>query len=226
MSRFKFLSTTDEVGLARHVKDLRSELHSADPTTLALLTNTSYQENLPGEGAFQLVVWDQDVTVSYPEFIAKDSNSAAEMPIPIQALLAYYYYTADGTSLAGRWIAFSELPDGRFYSQAFQGYTGRQLVREFADDIATFTMAAETLPRAEWTDPGTQIGDRAFSFQALPCVPLLVVYWQGDEDFPSTYQILFDAAVVHYLPTDVCAILGSMLTRKLIAAKDSRKIQE
>jgi hypothetical protein len=44
-----------------------------------------------------------------------------------------------------------------------------------------------------------------------------VVTWEGDEDFPSTYQILFDAAVSHHLPTDACAILGSILTHRLTA---------
>lgn len=222
MSRFKFLSTTDEVGLARHVKQLRSELHTTDPATLAILTSTDYQETAPGDGSFQVDLWGQDVAVSFPEFIAVDSKTGVEMPVPAQALIAYYYYTADGTPLAKRWIAFSELPEGRFYSQAFQSYTGRQLFLAFADDITSFTQAARTLPTAEGMEQSTPPGDRSFSFQALPRVPMLVVYWQGDEDFPSSYQILFDAAVVHYLPTDVCAILGSMLTRKLIAARDSK----
>jgi hypothetical protein len=42
------------------------------------------------------------------------------------------------------------------------------------------------------------------------------VYWQGDEDFPSTCQLLFDASVSRCLPTDACAVLGSALTRMLI----------
>jgi len=49
---------------------------------------------------------------------------------------------------------------------------------------------------------------------------LLAVYWQGDEDFPSTCQVLFDASASHYLPTDAYAILGSTLTRRLIKTKE------
>ena len=59
-------------------------------------------------------------------------------------------------------------------------------------------------------------GDAAFAFHVLPRVPLAVIYWRGDEDFPANCQILFDASASHYLPTDLCAILGSMLTRKLL----------
>ncbi|MDL1911699.1 DUF3786 domain-containing protein, partial [Chloroflexi bacterium CFX6] len=55
-------------------------------------------------------------------------------------------------------------------------------------------------------------------FQPLPRVPLMTTYWLGDEDFPSSCKILFDESATHYLPIDACAILGSMLTRKIIAA--------
>ncbi|MFZ5820924.1 MAG: DUF3786 domain-containing protein, partial [Chloroflexota bacterium] len=58
-------------------------------------------------------------------------------------------------------------------------------------------------------------GDVAYAFQALPRLPLLVNFWCGDEDFPSTCKILFDKSLSHYLPTDVAAILGGMLARRL-----------
>jgi len=60
------------------------------------------------------------------------------------------------------------------------------------------------------------MGSASFIFQALPNVHLMVTYWLGDEDFPSSCKILFDETAIHYLPIDACAILGSMLTRKVI----------
>lgn len=217
MSRLKFLSTPDESQLARHVKELRKDMLNADPVVLAALTASHYEAAGPKEGAFILPVWGQSVKLSFPEFIAVDQVSGDELPTITQALLAYYFHTADGTSLAGRWISFSELPDGRFYNQAFQGYSGQVIARTFKDDIEDLALAAETLPGADNPSLERCIGDRNFIFQALPRIPLLLVYWQGDEDFPSSYQLLFDAAIIHYLPTDVCAILGSTLTRKLTA---------
>ena len=44
----------------------------------------------------------------------------------------------------------------------------------------------------------------------------MVTYWLGDEDFPSSCKILFDESASHYLPIDGCAILGSMLVRRLL----------
>ncbi|MFN2105113.1 MAG: DUF3786 domain-containing protein [Candidatus Promineifilaceae bacterium] len=47
---------------------------------------------------------------------------------------------------------------------------------------------------------------------------MAAVCWLGDEDFPTSYRILFDRSIEHHLPTDACAILGSMLTTRLTKA--------
>ncbi len=143
------------------------------------------------------------------------AEAAANQANPLeQAFLLYYLSTADGAPLTGKWISFSELQDGRFYIQAFQGYTGQELARAFEDDRFAFEQAAQALGGVPHP-----LGDAAYIFQALPNAPLLAVYWQGDEDFPASCQILFDAAANHYLPTDAYAILGSFLTRMLIRNK-------
>jgi Domain of unknown function (DUF3786) len=125
----------------------------------------------------------------------------------------YYLSHADGTPLSDRWISFSELPDGKFYNQAFQGYTGKRLAQVFKDDRQSFERAAAN-------QGGVRLvhGDASFMFTALPRVPLMAAFWQGDEDFPSNSQILFDAAASHYLPTDAYAILGSTLTQRLVSS--------
>jgi hypothetical protein len=125
--------------------------------------------------------------------------------------LAYYFHTSDGTPKSGNYIAFTELPDGQFYTQAFQGYTGGELVRVFGNDSGAFVGAAEFLGgRREL------FGNAAYSFQVLPRVSIMVVCWLGDEDFPASYRVLFDSTINHHLPTDACAIIGSTITRRLI----------
>ena len=126
-------------------------------------------------------------------------------------MLAYYLHGSDGTLPAGRWIAFSELPDGAFYASAHQGYTGQVLQRHFGADYARFRAAAEAAGGA-----AVKFAVVAFAFQALPRVQLLAACWRGDEDFPPSYRILFDAHIAHHLPTEGCAILGSMLTRLVL----------
>ena len=200
--------------LVQRVDELRTLLRQVDPVSLASRTGSIYHPAGDGEGEFRLPVWGQEVRVTYPDFLAYDADKGVPLGTFIDALLAYYYHLSDGTPLSGEWIAFSDLPDGTFYAQAFQGYTGRELGVVFGNDSEAFTQAAESLGgRREF------FGNLAYSYQVLPRVALMVVCWLGDEDFPPSYRVLFDSAASHHLTTDVCAIVGSNLTRRLIRAR-------
>lgn len=127
------------------------------------------------------------------------------------ALLLYYFDRSDGAPLAGRWVAFGDLPDGRFYVQAFEGYTGSVLAGVFGDDLDGFCRAAQSLG-----GEAVGLGEAAFAYRVLPNLSVLAVCWLGDEDFPTRYQVLFDAAAANHMTTDGCAIVGSSLTRRLV----------
>jgi hypothetical protein len=199
--------------LLHRIEQLRAALRLISPLVIAERTGAVYSAHSPDCGEFNLRVWDQAMVVSFPELSIRSAATGQEANPAIQALMLYYFQSANGTPLTGRYIAYSELPDGRFYSQAFQGYTGDELVKRFGNE-------PEALQRAAGKVGGIPqpLGDVSYVFHLLPHITLLLVYWQGDEDFPANCQILFDAAAATQLPADVCAIAGSMLTRKLLAS--------
>ncbi len=149
--------------------------------------------------------------VRWPELVVTDEASGEACPEEVQALVLDYLARADGSPPTGRWLGFRELPHGGFYWQAFQGYSGDDLVRSLVGDIAAFRRGAERLGGSP-----LPLGDAAHAFRALPNVPLAVVWWDGDEEFPPKAAVLFDAVAPRYLPTDGLAILGRMLCRRLI----------
>jgi hypothetical protein len=208
--------------LARRVSELHAQLRQASPNTLASHTGANYLPAGSLQGTFYLPFWGQEVSLTYPEFVGRDNRTGKILGIMAQALLAYYFTISDGTDQTDQWISFSELPDGKFYTAAFQGYTGGELVKTFGNDEHGFAKSATRIggwrPRLDKV-----LGDEAYAFQVFPHVTLLVVCWLGDEDFPPSYRILFDAAVSHHLSTDACAILGSTLTRRLIKAYEQLK---
>ncbi|MFN2128759.1 MAG: DUF3786 domain-containing protein [Anaerolineales bacterium] len=199
---------------ARKKQELINRLSNRDPGILARNTSTNFTANKSDGGEFTFSLWDVETIVSFPEFYALEKITGNKLAELDQVMLLYYFDHADRTPLSNNWISFSELPDGQFYNQAFQGYTGNILVRSFSHNLDAFKNAAV---KAGGESYG--IGDSGFTFKILPKVNILVVYWMGDEDFPSSSQLLFDASAGHFLPTDAYAILGSTLTRKLIRAK-------
>jgi hypothetical protein len=190
--------------LAQRVGELRQHLNGRDLKTLAALTGALLKED-----SFHLNLLGKALRLALPEFRIVDAGGA-ELPTFLQALILYYFVTADGTPLTGRWVSFADLPGGRMYAPAFQGYSGNELVKAFGVDVEAFRRAC----LASGGSP-LEVAEVAYGFQALPRLPLAVTYWVGDDEFPSTSKILFDSSACHYLPIDACAILGNLLTRTL-----------
>lgn len=194
------------------IDGLRSALRQRLPQELAHLTGAAYQAAVPEQGEFCIDYYEMPVRITFPELIAYQ-QPGQPLPLPVQALLLYHFTASDGTPLTGKWVAFNDLLDGRVYAQAFQGYAGDKLSRAFGNQIEPFQqacLAAGGRPAA--------FGDAAFSFSPLPRVPVLVTYWLGEDEFPPSAKILFDASARNYLPIDVCAIMGSMLVSKILKA--------
>ncbi len=193
-------------GLGRRIDQLRTGLAARDENVLARNCGAELID-----GCLHMEVWETAVFVDLNNFIAYEVETGDLLDPLLQTVIAYYLSLADGTLPAHRWISFSGLANGNFYTKAFQGYSGKVLADVFGNDVARFARTAVSC--GGQLDP---FADLAFRFQVLPYVPLLAVCWPGDDDFPSSYKILFDAHVNHYLPTDGCAILGNMLTRRLL----------
>lgn len=206
-------------GLSRRAGELRADLQLVPAELLAARSGSRFVERGVGRGEFHLSLFNSAVLGSYPGLTFFNA-SGDEFPEFRQLLLLYYFFTADGAPLTGNWVSFADLPGGRMYNQAFQGYSGNELVKAFGLDLEAFKTACITAGG----EP-VSVGDAAFRFQALPCVPLLLTYWLGDEDFPSSCKVLFDASATHYLPIDGCAILGSSLVQKVIKNARSKRYE-
>lgn len=217
MSDQKHPARPDPSHLAQRTAELHDSLRHIDPRTLAKRSGATYVPVNPIQGSLHLDYWGRQVALTYPEFVARDGRTGELLGPLDEAMLAYYFALSDGTPEAGNWISFSELPDGRFYTQAFQGYTGDELARAIGNDEQGLAAAASAA-QGQKLSPGEALGDIAFTFRALPYISLLIVCWLGDEDFPPSYRVLFDGAVAHHLSTDACAILGGALTRRLLKA--------
>jgi hypothetical protein len=199
----------DPSPLERRADELRAEVLLVETNFLADLTGTRFREGNDGS-VFEFNYWGNPVLLSSEDYIARDLESGQPLPAIHQTMILYYYSSSKNSSPAGKWVSFSELADGQFYNAAFQGYTSKKLLQHFETDYEGFENRCLELHGEK-----TSFGDSAFRFQVLPRIALLAVYWKGDDEFPPSYKILFEDIADYHLPTDGCAILGSMLTGKL-----------
>lgn len=197
---------------AERVDELRESLLLLDPNLVAERSGAAYMTLGLERGELHIPFWGNVCILSWPELGGYGHLIEPQPLTDFQlAFLFHHLLTADGTPVSGKWVSFADLPDGRVYNAAFQGYSGDEVTKAFGLDLNAFCEACQS---AGGQPAG--LASASYVFQPLPHVPLMVTYWLGDEDFPSSCKILFDESASHYLPIDACAILGSMLVRKLV----------
>lgn len=206
-----FVMNKDQKPLERRSDELREDLFHREVDQLAELTGTRLR-TVSGVSIFEFLYWDKPVQLSSRDYFARDPESHQPLPPIHQAMILYYFHSSKGSPTTGKWISFSELEDGQFYNSAFQGYTANKLTQYFQTDYDKFEARNEDL-----CGERVDFGDGAFRYQILPQLAILIVYWKGDDEFPPSYKILFEDIADYHLPTDGCAILGSMLVGKLMA---------
>jgi hypothetical protein len=138
-----------------------------------------------------------------------------EVPFNDRTIILQYLCGASGLPPRGRWLSFLELPDGDHHYAPFQTDASNPLARAYGARFAEFRHAALTLGGRE-----IDLGDLSYSIPALPKLPLAVVLWEGDEEFPARSNILFDAVAPTHLTTAALWILGIELAHKMLSLYD------
>jgi hypothetical protein len=167
----------------------------------------------PAENIFQIAFLDRLYLVSYPQFEFSDHvNNEKEIPIQEQVLILHYMKAPLMPSPTNLWIAYREIPGAAFYFGAFVKRAVEPLKKVFGDNLAGFTRAAQKLHPQEIDN-----GDVGFEFRVLPAVPLQLILWAADDEFPAEANILFDKNIGRILSPEDVAWLAGMVVYRLMA---------
>ena len=163
------------------------------------------------ENGFSVPFLGKTYRVSYPafDFITQEEPSQ-ETPIQEQVLILHYL-TASGGSPSGNWVAYREIPGATFYFSAFVKRAVDPLKKAFGADASLLEAPAKMLG-------GTPVdaGDVGFEFRLFPKVPIQLILWEGDEEFPAEANILFDDSIGDLLSPEDIAWLAGMLVYRLM----------
>ena len=139
------------------------------------------------------------------------SPSKKVVSLVTRILLLHYLIRADGNPLSGKWVAYKEIPGGLLYAGVFARRVTEPLQRKFGKSARSFMEAGLRLGAKP-----VEVGDASIILDTFPYVPLQFVLWEGDEEFPPSVQLLFDASVEHYLTLEDIVVLGQVTAGRLI----------
>ena len=148
--------------------------------------------------------------IQFPQ-IEFSSPTKKTVSLVARILLLHYLMKADGSPLTGKWVGYKDIPGGLLYASVFARRVTEPLARKFGRSAKKFKEIGIKLGG----DQG-DFGDASFVLKVFPFIPFQYVLWEGDEEFPPTVQLLFDASIDHYLSLEDIVVLGQMATGRLI----------
>ncbi len=145
-------------------------------------------------------------------------EDGVEVPLPDKILIAHYLLGAAGGRTGGELITFRQIPDGKFYFDAFQRRARDPFVSFFGTNGPLFRKCAELMGAKP-----VEGGDVAMQFDVFPHIFLRLILWEGDDEFPPEATILFDESIQRQLPVEDVAFMSGTVVYRLIGL--ARKMQ-
>ncbi len=139
-------------------------------------------------------------------------------------LCRYLILCPDTAPQAGtEWTSYRNFKDAAPFAGAFNQNTEQALARNFSGRTEAIIHAGRTL--ASRPPDGDYPYDAAMIIDALPRIPLLLLFNDADEDFPASCSILFERRAEKYMDMEGLAIIGWKLSDYLHRA-DGRPVEE
>ena len=193
----------------------RNEISGKDPDLLSRYSGAVFEGDEKGNALFSLNLLNQDIVSPWPELLFSNKVSGEDLPIQQQVLIMHYLqgaWSSRGAPVTGKWISFQEVPDGRFYLDAFLKRAKDPLVNTFGADPEAFI---EITTRAYGAEP-FDYGDISVKVKALPLVPVALILWKGDDEFPPEGNLLFDRNISKILSAEDIAWLAGTVVYPLM----------
>ncbi|MDR0309064.1 MAG: DUF3786 domain-containing protein [Coriobacteriales bacterium] len=142
-----------------------------------------------------------------------------------RSLLIYYILAKGGIE-----PKFSFVPVGRLTGMPSGTHDGKgedegwficeALLRDIQGQYNLFVAAAEEL-NGEYI--GILLGGHCWQFMVLPKIPMRMIFYEADEEFPAELQAQFDETAPYYMDFECLAFLSGSVMRELCSIARQQK---
>lgn len=120
------------------------------------------------------------------------------------------WYSKTGSQLTGDWQPFEQLRSAAPFGPAFRK-------GNLAPFAATFRGHAQELTQALLSFGGLKLptGDVGYQINVFPCIPIRVLFWEGDDEFPAQANLLFDRSATDFIHVESLVSIASETLKHL-----------
>lgn len=151
-----------------------------------------------------LPVWGDEYAIYPHEFkidrISKNVQSPHEY---FYLFIIYYLLKSKEIEISKEWISEKDIPGGTTFFRGPHEIPTHLIYRQYSNDIKEFRKRCEKLHGIP-----LDIADAAYSFKITSHIPVAVLYWEGDDEFPPEAKILYDKTITEHLASDIIYALA------------------
>lgn len=168
----------------------------------------------PVSNCYRLSVWGEEYRI-YPGE-ARIDRVVSQPRAPHEYLFVFilhYLLQVKDLELGRRWISEKDIPGGATFFRGPHAIPTNEICTGCQGKIELFKELCSQLNGSP-----IDMADAAYVFTITPRLPVAVLFWQGDEEFPAEAKLLYDNTVsVHLaldglfaLAVDICTRLGTV----------------
>jgi hypothetical protein len=134
-------------------------------------------------------------------------------------LFKYLLLCPDHDPVENDWVGFKDFKDSAPFSGAFFKYTEAALAKYFSGHLKDLEAACRKI--SGHLPASTFSYDLCMQFNALPKIPVLMLFNDTDDEFPAQCAVLFERRAEKYLDMECLAMVGMLLFEYLKLAVDN-----
>ncbi len=173
----------------------------------------SLSEYNPETKSFRLKILNRDYYIFPANRSVKLAESFPEQPPDFYLQLAAINYLigAKDLPLIGKWTAETQFPSGPLFFRGPHKMPTHKLEKAFGRNQDSFASLSLSFG-------GKKVdgGDCAFEFLFFPRLPVRLILWLADEEFPARMVFLFDRSANQHFKLDGLWALGKALANVLL----------
>lgn len=177
------------------------ELSERNPREVCRRSLCSYNDT---HKSYSISLWGYPCIVRPHQFKVEHVDETSEGFHPYLSLFAVHYLlNAKEIEPAGQWISEKDLPGGATFFRGPHEIPTNLITAQFNSDLEGFNEKCEQL-----MGKPLSLADTAYAFEIAPRIPVAVLYWAGDDEFPAESKVLYDKTIAEHLSLDIVYALA------------------
>ena len=153
---------------------------------------------------YTLSVWGDEYRIYPHQFkIECISKNPQRLHSFFDLFIVHYLLKAKEVEIANQWISEKDIPGGTTFFRGPHAIPTNLISSQFDNNIQGFKNRCEQLKGIPLS-----LADAAYIFEITSRIPVAVLYWRGDDEFPTESKILYDKTIAEHLASDIIYALA------------------